>query len=196
WLMFGRTRRKESERFTRSVIAMRAEARSLEGLLGVLSERIQDSRSELTMIAQHLMQIGDQTTGKVGGITKELDASSDRLVKHGEALDRAAESARNDIAVLLDDLPRAEATALSMAEQLRAAGSEAQQHAATYAEQVSTLSESTKAAEEIVATAVQRLTEHLGRVESSGSAASVSIGEANTKLSTTADDLMNRAATT
>src|SRR5688500_16183158 len=29
WLMFGRTRRKESERFTRSVIAMRGEVQSL-----------------------------------------------------------------------------------------------------------------------------------------------------------------------
>jgi hypothetical protein len=196
WIMFGRTRRKEAERFTRSVIEMRAEARSLEGLLAVLTQRIQDSRTELTMMAQHLMQLGDETTGKLGGITRELDSSTDKLTKQGVALDRAAESARNDIAVLLDDLPRAEATALSMAEQLRAAGSEAQQHAATYAEQVSTLSESTKAAEEIVATAVQRLTEHLGRVESSGSAASASIGEANIKLSTTADDLMSRAAAT
>ena len=57
WLMFGRTRRKEAERFTQSVIAMRAEARSLEGLLGVLSQRIHDSRSELSMIAQHLSLI-------------------------------------------------------------------------------------------------------------------------------------------
>ena len=30
WLIFGRTRRKEAERFTRSVITMRSEARSLE----------------------------------------------------------------------------------------------------------------------------------------------------------------------
>ena len=34
WLMFGRTRRKEAERFTRSVIAMRTEARSLQDVLG------------------------------------------------------------------------------------------------------------------------------------------------------------------
>ena len=196
WIMFGRTRRKEAERFTRSVIEMRAEARSLEALLGVLSQRINDSRSELTMIAQHLMQVGDETTGKLGGITRELDSSTDKMAKHGSALDRAAESARNDIAVLLDDLPRAEATALNMAAQLRSAGSEAQQHAASYAEQVSTLSERTRAAEEVVAAAVQRLTDHLARVESSGAAASGLIGEANTKLSTTADDLMTRAATT
>src|SRR5438270_10705807 len=60
WLMFGRTRRKEAERFTRSVITMRSEARSVEALLEVLSQRIHDSRTELTMIAQHLMELGDE----------------------------------------------------------------------------------------------------------------------------------------
>src|SRR5215212_8846123 len=43
WLIFGRTRRKEAERFTRSVVAMRQEARSLEGLLSVLSQRIDEN---------------------------------------------------------------------------------------------------------------------------------------------------------
>src|SRR5438874_516435 len=62
WLMFGRTRRKEAERFTRSVVAMRAESQSLEALLEVLSQRIGDSRTELTMITQHLMQLGDDAT--------------------------------------------------------------------------------------------------------------------------------------
>src|SRR5215210_9197911 len=130
WLMFGRTRRKEAERFTRSVIAMRAESQSLEALLEVLSQRIQDSRSELTMISQHLMSLGDEATGKLGGITREFDSSSEKLLQHGQALDRAAETARNDIAVLLDDLPRAESTARTVAEQIRAVGSESTQKAA------------------------------------------------------------------
>src|SRR3982751_819830 len=124
WLMFGRTRRKEAERFTRSVVTMRTETRSLEALLEVLSQRIHDSRSELTMISQHLMQLGDQATGKLGGITREFDTSSEKLKRHGEALDRAAEAARNDIAVLLEDLPRAEQTARAVAEQIRSVGSE------------------------------------------------------------------------
>src|SRR5690349_7699338 len=46
WLMFGRTRRRETEQFTRSVITMRTEAQSLEALLEVLSQRISDSRTE------------------------------------------------------------------------------------------------------------------------------------------------------
>src|SRR3954454_13243894 len=86
WLTFGRTRRKEAERFTRSVVAMRSETRSLEALLQVLSQRLHDSRSELTMISQHLMQLGDDATAKLGGITREFDASTDKLKQHGQAL--------------------------------------------------------------------------------------------------------------
>jgi archaellum component FlaC len=194
WIMFGRTRRKEAERFTRSVIEMRAEARSLEGLLGVLSERIQDNRTELTMIAQHLMQLGDDTTSKLDGITREFDSSTDKLVKHGIALDRAAEAARNDIAVLLDDLPRAEATARSMSEQLQVAGTAASRHASGFAEQVNALSAGAKSAEAVVSTAVSQLLDHLSRVESSGTAAAASITDANSRMVNTTDQLLTRAA--
>ena len=194
WILFGRTRRKEAERFTRSVIEMRAEARSLEGLLGVLSERIQDNRTELTMIAQHLMQLGDDTTSKLGGITREFDSSTDKLAKHGLALDRAAESARNDIAVLLDDLPRAEATARSMSEQLQVAGTAASRHASGFAEQVNALSAGAKSAESVVSTAVAQLLDHLSRVESSGTAAAASITNANSQMVNTTDQLLTRAA--
>src|SRR6185369_12962060 len=124
WLIFGRTRRKEAEKFTRSVVIMRNEAQSLEALLEVLSQRIQDSRSELTMISQHLMKLGDEATGKLGGITREFDSSTEKLRHHGEVLDRAAESDSNDIAVLIDDLPKAEETASAVAEQIRTVGTE------------------------------------------------------------------------
>src|SRR5947209_20152497 len=157
WLMFGRTRRKEAERFTRSVIAMRAETQSLEALLEVLSQRISDSRSELTMISQHLMQLGDDATGKLGGITREFDTSSEKLKHHGEALDRAAESARNDIAVLLDDLPRAEESARAVAEQLRTVGSQSAVKAAQFGEQVNALAERTSETDRALADAAERI---------------------------------------
>src|SRR5436190_5247811 len=70
WLVFGRTRRKEAERFTRSVVTMRAEARSLEALLEVLSQRITDSHQALGGMAERLMALGDQATGKFDGITR------------------------------------------------------------------------------------------------------------------------------
>jgi DNA repair exonuclease SbcCD ATPase subunit len=195
WLMFGRTRRKEAERFTRSVITMRTEARSLEALLEVLSQRIQDSRIEMTMISQHLMQLGDEATGKLGGITREFDTSSERLRRHGEALDRAAESARNDIAVLLEDLPRAEETARAVAEQLRSVGSESTAKATELSHSVSALAERTNDADRIVSEATDRLAARLAEIESAGTAAAGRVGEAETAFQGSLDLLLDRTST-
>lgn len=196
WIMFGRTRRKETERFTRSVVAMRAEAQSLEALLEVLSQRINDSQSELTMITRHLMQLGDDATGKLGGITREFDASSEKLVGYGHALDRAAESARNDIAVLLDDLPRAEATARAAAEQIRSVGSESATRAAQFEEQVGKLTERTRQADEMIAAATQRLAVSFAQVESAGATAAAQVGKAQSGISGVLDTLLDRTSTT
>jgi hypothetical protein len=196
WLMFGRTRRREAERFTRSVVTMRTEARSLEALLQVLSERISDSRSELTMISQHLMQLGDDTTGKLGGITREFDQSSEKLLRCGQALDRTAEMARNDMAVILEDLPRAEQHARSISEQLRGAASETANRTAEFDQQLAALAERTREADEIVSSAAQRLVAHLTHIESAGAAAAARVGEAESSFSTAVDSLLDRTAST
>jgi hypothetical protein len=196
WLIFGRTRRKEAERFTRSVVAMRSEAQSLEALLEVLSQRINDSRSELTMIAQHLMQLGDQATGKLGGITQELDSSSEKLKRHGDALDRAAESARNDIAVLLDDLPRAEETTRVLSEQLRSIGSHSAERAAAFGQQISDLAERSRNADQQIAEATDRIAARLDEIDSAGTTATARVGEAQMSLSATLDVLLERTSMT
>ena len=196
WLMFGRTRRKEAERFTRSVVAMRSETRSLEALLEVLSQRIHDSRSELGMISQHLMQLGDDATGKLGGITREFDSSSEKLKRHGEALDRAAEAARTDIAVLLDDLPKAEQTARAVAEQLRMVGSESADNAAHLGRHVSELAERTRGADELVSEATERLSARLAEIEAAGTSAAARVNDAEAAYSGTLDALLERTSTT
>ena len=67
------------------------------------------------------MQLGDEATGKLGGITREFDSSSEKLVRHGEALDRAAECrAQRHRRCCSTTCPRAEETARAVAEQLRA----------------------------------------------------------------------------
>ncbi len=196
WLIFGRTRRKETERFTKSVVAMRSEARSLEALLEVMSQRLTDSRSELTMIAQHLMQLGDEATGKLGGITREFDSSSERLVRHGQLLDRAAEGARNDIAVLLGDLPQAEATARSAAEQMRAVGSEAAARASQFREQVHQLGERTSEADRLMAGASERLAARLAEIDAAATTAVTRVGEAETGYAGVLDALLDRTSAT
>ena len=194
WLVFGRTRRREAERFTRAVVAMRTEARSLEALLQVLSQRIGDSRSELTMITQHLMQLGDDATGKLGGLTREFDSSSEMLVRNAQALDRAAESARTDIAVVLDDLPRAEEHARSISEQLRTAASETATRTTEFDQQLASLTERTREADETVSAASQRLVTHLTHIESAGAAAAERVGDAESSFSAAVDTLLDRTS--
>ena len=196
WLIFGRTRRKEAERFTRSVVAMRGEAQSLEALLEVLSQRITDSRTELTMMAQHLMQLGDEATGKLGGITQQFDTSSERLKRHGEALDRAAESARNDIGVLLEDLPRAEEMTRGVAEQLRSIGSQSAEKAAAFARQVGELADRTRDADQMIADATDRLAARLAEIDIAGTTAATRVGEAHESFGGALDALLERTSTT
>ena len=196
WLIFGRTRRKEAERFTRSVITMRSEARSLEALLEVLSQRIHDSRTELTVISQQLMQLGDETTGKLGGITREFDSSTERLRQHGDALDRAAESARVDIAVLLEDLPRAEQSARAVAQHIQNVGTESSEKTAQFSHRVDDLAERARSAEQQVADAVDRLTARLAEIQHAGSTAMTSVGQAEAAYSGTLDALLERTSAT
>ena len=196
WLIFGRTRRRESERFTRSVIAMRGEAQSLEALLEVLSQRISDSRTELSAMTQNLMQLGDEATGKLGGITRDFDSSSEKLRLHGEILDRAAESARNDIAVLLDDLPRAEETTRQLSEQLRSIGSQSAEKTAAFGAQVSDLADRTREADQLIGEATGRLAARLAEVDAAGASAAARVGEAQTGISGALDALLERTSTT
>ncbi|HEV2596268.1 MAG TPA: hypothetical protein VGU01_13820 [Sphingomicrobium sp.] len=194
WLIFGRTRRKEAERFTRSVITMRSEARSLEALLEVLSRRIDDSRSELTGMSQHLMKLGDETTTKLGNITRELEGSSEKLKVHGDALDRATDSARNDVAVLLEDLPKAEQTARAVAEELRSIGRESADKAALLANEVSNLSERSASADQQITDAAGRMTARLSEIENAGDIAAERLRDAETAYASTLDSLLVRTA--
>jgi len=196
WLIFGRTRRKEAERFTRSVIAMRGEAQSLEALLEVLSQRITDSRAELTVMAQNLMQLGDEATGKLGGIAQEFDSSSEKLKRHGEALDRAAESARNDIGVLLDDLPRAEEMTRGLAEQLRAIGGQSAEKAAGFGRQVTELADRTREADQLISEATERLTARLAEIDAAGTNAALRVSEVEGSFAGTLDALLERTSAT
>jgi predicted nucleic acid-binding Zn-ribbon protein len=175
---------------------MRSEARSLEALLQVLSQRINDSRTELAMMAQQLMQLGDETTGKLGGITREFDSSTQMLKAQSEILDRAAESARNDIGVLLEDLPRAEDCTRALGEQLRSIGSESAEKTAVLSASVSDLADRTREAGQLMTEATDRLARQLADIDAAGSTAVARVGEAQSAFSGILDLLLQRTAAT
>ncbi|HEY1142455.1 MAG TPA: hypothetical protein VGE68_00310, partial [Sphingomicrobium sp.] len=151
--------------------------------------------SELTMISQHLMQLGDDATGKLSGITREFDTSSERLRRHGEALDRAAESARNDIAVLLDDLPRAEESARQVAEHIRSVGSESSAKASALGESIAALAERTSDADRMISDATDRLAARLAEIDVAGNAAADRVNQSERAFQGTLDLLLDRTST-
>ena len=194
WLMFGRTRRKEAEAFTRSVIAMRHEAQSLEGLLGVLRQRIDENHGALRAISEQLMGLGDEAAMRLGSASTELESSAQRIAAQGQALDRAAEAARIDMGVILEDMPRAEASARSMAQILQTAGAAAVGRAAEFETKVGSLSERTREADSIIAEASQRLVAQLGEIDAQSNAALARINEAAAASGSTVDALLQRSA--
>ena len=194
WLMFGRTRRKEAEKFTRSVIAMRTEARALQDVLSALQQQVADNHRSLGVMAGDLMGLGDQAANRLGSITAQLNEGSRTLAEHGAALDRAAEAARTDIGVLLADLPQAEDSARRMAESLREAGRSAIEQAAKFENQVGQLSAGTQQADAIVREASQRLLENISQIEAAGTGAAGRISETGEAARATVDELLARSA--
>ena len=194
WLMFGRTRRKEAEKFTRSVIAMRKEARSLQDILAALSHQIGENHRTLGVMAGDLMGLGDQAATRLGAITADLNRGSQTLAEHGAALDRAAEAARTDIGVLLTDLPQAEESTRRMAETLREAGRTAIEQAGGFETQVSSLAVQAQQADQIVREASEELLASLASIESAGAAATQSVSQARNETSSTVDALLGRSA--
>ena len=194
WLMFGRTRRKEAEAFTRSVIAMRHEAQSLDGLLGVLRQRIDENHGALRTISGQLMGLGDEAAARLGNASNELEGSARRIAAQGEALDRAAGSARVDMGVLLDDLPRAEASARSMAQLLQSTGVTALGQASQFEMQVGALSERARSADAMIAEATQRLIVQLAEVDTRSGIALARVEEVSGGSTATIDALLQRAA--
>ena len=194
WLMFGRTRRKEAERFTRSVVTMRSEARSLEALLAVLATRIGDNHQALAGMTNELMGLGDSAAQRLGAVTRELAAGSARLAEHGAALDRSAEMARSDLGVVLADLPLAEERARALAEALRGAGGEAASQTDLFADRIAALSDRTREADTVVGEASGRLVTHLTHIESSSAAARAQLVETAQAHRLEIDELLGHAA--
>ena len=194
WLMFGRTRRKEAEQFTRSVIAMRTEARALEDVLAALSRQIEHNHVALGQMAGSLIGLGDETATRLAAVSADLGKRSTELVAHSAVLDRAAENVRTDLGVMMADLPLAESQALRMADALRAAGQHSVEQASAFQASVEALSAQTAQADSTIHDAAQRLVQHLAQVESAGAAAALRVREAGDATNAGIDALLARAA--
>ena len=194
WVMFGRTARRETQRFTRSVAALRNESAALESLLGVVAARLEENHSRLTNEAAKLMSLGDEAADRLGRVAHYLAKESVNLDRKSEALEGAAAAAKVDIGVLLHDLPRAEEQARAVAEAMKQAGLDAHQHAGALESQLSALVARGRDADEVVGGAAQRLAAHLARIESTTATAATRMDEASSGMTAAVDGAMARAA--
>lgn len=194
WIMIGRTPRRETERFTRAVAAMRSESAALESLLAIVATRLEENHARLTNEAAKLMSLGDEASDRLGRVTHYLAKESANLDRKSEALESAAAAARVDIGVLLHDLPAAEERARAVAEAMKEAGFDAHQQTGALEGQLSALVARGREADEVVGGAAQRLAAHLARIESTTAAASVRMDEAAGSMTAAVDGTMSRAA--
>ncbi|MGE5723331.1 MAG: hypothetical protein ACM3YM_12815 [Sphingomonadales bacterium] len=194
WQLAGRTSRRETERFSRAVAAMRNESASLESLLGVVSARLEENHARLTSEAAKLMSLGDEAADRLGRVAHYLAKESVNLDSKSEALESAAAAARVDIGVLMSDLPRAEEQALAVARAMKEAGLDAHSQAGALESQLSALIARGREADEVVGGTAQRLAAHLVRIEGTTAAASSRIDEAAVSMNAAVDSTMSRAA--
>ncbi len=194
WLLLGQTPRRETERFTRAISAMRTESTALESVLTIVAARLEENHSKLRNEAAKLMSLGDEASDRLGRVAYYLSKESGNLDKKAAALETAAEAARVDIGVLLADLPRAEEQARAVSQAMKDAGLAAHEQAGALEAQLSALAARGREADEQVGGAAQRLGAHLARVESTTSTAAARMDEAAASMSAVVDETMARAS--
>jgi hypothetical protein len=194
WLVFGRTGRRETRRFTRAVTAMRGESQALEATLATVAARIEANRAALGEETLRLMSLGDEATDRIGRVTAALSRETAELDRKASALDTAAEAARIDVGVLMSDLPRAEAQARAAAEAMKEAGLAAHAQAGALESQLAALAARGREADEVTGGAAQRLGAHVARIESGADAAATRMNEAAAQMEAAVDGSMNKAA--
>ncbi len=194
WLLFGRTSRREAERFSSAVEAMAAESRALESVLEIVAGRIEDNHARLRGEAERLMSLGDEASDRLGRVTYYLSKETATLDQKAAALDSAAAAAKVDIGVLLHDLPRAEEQARAVAEAMKEAGLNAHGQASALEAQLASLAARGRDADEVLGGAAQRMSAHVARIESGSAAAAASMDESSAKMTAAVDGAMSRAA--
>ncbi|WP_448664374.1 hypothetical protein ACG3SL_06785 [Sphingomonas sp. CJ20] len=194
WLLAMRTSRAEARRFGRSAEAMRAEAASLERMVGALSRTIDANRVALAEQTNILIAMGDRAAERIESIAAGVGQQSRLVDASTRALREAASEAEQRVAVVLASLPQAHDQMRDMSERVDAAGLLASQRVAALDAQLIALSERGREADAIAGGAAERLAAHIVRMEATSATASVRLERVTEQMSEEVDDVLDRAA--
>ncbi len=194
FLITQRTSARAARRFGETAAAMHAQARSLDAVMNAIGQRIAENRAALAAQAEQLLALGEESAGRLAQVTESLRLDTVALGRQSKALEGAAASAKTDMAVLVADMPRAEADARAMAATLKDAGLRAHEEASALAASLATLSARSQEAEEHAGGAAQRLDANIARIESSSAVAGGKIDDVAAKLTGAIESALSSAA--
>jgi len=192
WLLFGRSSRLETEKFTRAVAQMRGEAQALDQVLGNVAERLAANRTQLGDETARLMKLGEEASDRLGRVTHYLSREAEGLKARSDAVESAAAQARIDVGVLMADLPQAEQSARSFSEALREAGVSAHERALALEAQLSAIAARAQDADAATGGAAERLSAHIARIENSAGVAAQQLDGAAARLDAAVDGALGR----
>ena len=194
YLLVLRTGRTEANAYARASSRLRADTENLAGTLALLTQRIEEARSALSAQASELQTLGSEASDRISQAATDLSAQAASVDRTVATLGSAASIAREDLNVLLTELPNAEAVARSLAEGLREGGAEADSRTRALTELLHALDGQAKAANESTGGAAARLAGQIDRIEASAAAADKRIEDAAGSMGRAIDAALEAAA--
>lgn len=194
WMMTQRTSRREAERFGRTSEAMRAEARRLDNAMAAARAQLAEIREGVSTEADRLLALGDEAAGRLSAIGNSMRDASMTIEEKSGLLDRATKSAREDVDILMADLPRAEQQARAVSTGLREAGINAHEQAASLDTQLLTLKSRGEQAKEIANGAAQSLAANLARIEGVAEVSANKLNATSDQINSAVDAVLGRSS--
>ncbi len=194
YLLLLRTGRTEANAYARASTRLRADTEALAGTLALLTRQIEEARGALSTQATELQTLGAEASSRIGQAAADLSTQAASVDRTVATLGTATAVAREDLNVLLTELPHAESVARSLAEGLRQGGAEADNRARALTELLRALDIQAKAANESTGGAAARLGSQLDRIEASAAAADKRIEDAAGSMGRAIDAALEAAA--
>jgi hypothetical protein len=197
WGLLRRSSTREARRFGRTAEAIRTESRRLDASMASVSNQLSDMRAMVEADTDRIIALGDEAAGRLGALGEDLRSASGSIEEKSALLDQTAKSARENVEVLLADLPRAQEQAQAVSIGFRDAGINAHEQAAALDTQLLTLKARGEEANAVANSAAQTLAANLARVEGVAEIAATKLGETGMQINATVEhalELSGRAA--
>ncbi|QLC21678.1 hypothetical protein HFP51_05490 [Parasphingopyxis sp. CP4] len=194
WLLTQRTSRREAIRFGRTSEALRAEARRLDNAMAVISAQLAEVREGVSGETDRLLTLGDDAAGRMRAVSDMIGEASQSIEQKSSVMEKATKTAREDVEVLMNDLPRAEQQARAVSTGLREAGINAHEQAAALDTQMLTLKSRGEQANEVANGAAQSLAANLARIEGVAEVAAAKLTSTGDLINSTVDAALDRSS--